>query len=181
MLIEQVDGVHAEPLQRGLGDLLDMRRPAVEPFPDLCPGRIDVEAELGGDHDLSPEGLKRLADEFLVDEGAIDFGGVEEGDAAFDSRPKKGDHLLPVGRWSISEAHSHAAEANGRDLKATASKFALLHRFWSLQSRSRVDQANSKSADGFYAEPRKLLNVRRQRILAFRCFLAGALPFRSGR
>jgi hypothetical protein len=43
---------------------------------------IDIEAELGGDHDLVPHRCERFADHFLVGEGAIDLGGVEEGDAA---------------------------------------------------------------------------------------------------
>jgi hypothetical protein len=70
---------------------------------------IDREAELGGDHDLSRIGAQRLADEFLVGERAIDFGGVEEGDAAFDRRADQVDlprvrfciaHLLaPSARW----------------------------------------------------------------------------------
>ena len=46
--------------------------------------RIDIEAEFGGDHDLFPERRQRFADQLLVGERAIDFGGVEEGDAALD-------------------------------------------------------------------------------------------------
>ena len=37
-----------------------------------------------------------FADEFLVRERAIDFGGVEERDALFDGRPDQGNHLLLV-------------------------------------------------------------------------------------
>jgi hypothetical protein len=45
---------------------------------------VDVEAELGGDDDLVADGREGFADELFVDEGAVDFGGVEEGDAAVD-------------------------------------------------------------------------------------------------
>ena len=45
---------------------------------------IDVEAELGGDHHPVAHRPQRLADHLLVGEGAIDLGGVEEGDAALD-------------------------------------------------------------------------------------------------
>jgi hypothetical protein len=31
----------------------------------------DIEAELGGDHDIVAERRQRLADQFLVDEGAL--------------------------------------------------------------------------------------------------------------
>ncbi len=55
--------------------------------------RIDVEAELGGDHDLVAERRQRLADEFLVGERAVDLGGVEEGDAALDGRADQRDRL----------------------------------------------------------------------------------------
>ena len=46
---------------------------------------IDLEAELGGDHHLVAHRRQRLADQFLIGEGAIDLGGVEEGDAALDA------------------------------------------------------------------------------------------------
>jgi aryl-alcohol dehydrogenase-like predicted oxidoreductase len=76
------------------------------------------------------------------------------------------------------------AEASLKRLRVDAIDLFYQHRVdpdVPIEDVAGSDQANSKSADGFYAEPRKLLNVRRQRIFAFRCFLAGALPFRSGR
>ena len=68
--------------------------------------RIDFEPELGGDHHLLAEGSEGFADEFFVREWAVDFGGVEEGDAAFDGRPNQRDPLLlfygwPVGKSSV--------------------------------------------------------------------------------
>ena len=39
VLIEQVDGVDLEPLERGLGDLLDVLRPAVQARPSLAARR----------------------------------------------------------------------------------------------------------------------------------------------
>ncbi len=77
MLIEEVDDIGLEPLQRSLGDLPDVLRPAVEAA--LLAGlRIDIEAEFGGDHDLLAEGRQRFADKLLVGERAVDFRGVEE-------------------------------------------------------------------------------------------------------
>ena len=52
------------------------------------PVRIELEAELGRDHDLVAEGRERFADELFVRERAIDFGRVEERDAAIDRRSR---------------------------------------------------------------------------------------------
>jgi hypothetical protein len=45
-----------------------------------------IEAELGGNHDLSAERSKRFADQFFVGERPINFGGVEKRDAALYGR-----------------------------------------------------------------------------------------------
>ena len=62
--------------------------PAVEPG---LLAVLDVEAELGGDHHLVADRRERLADQLLVGEGAVDLGGVEEGDAALDRRADQRD------------------------------------------------------------------------------------------
>ena len=57
--------------------------------PRFCPGRgIDVEAELGRDHDAIAERSQSFADDLLVLERPIDLGGVEEGHALV--RPRRG-------------------------------------------------------------------------------------------
>ena len=116
-----------QPLERGLGDLLDVLRAAVHAAAARL--RIEVEAELGGDHDLVAEGGEGFADELLVRERAVDFGGVEERDAALDGRPDQRDPVLLVDCRAVAKAQSHAAEPDGRDFQAAVSKFALLHRF----------------------------------------------------
>ena len=58
--------------------------------------RSRVEAELRGDHDLVADGGERLADELFVGERAVDLGGVEERDAAFDGGAEEREHLLSV-------------------------------------------------------------------------------------
>ena len=65
------------------------------------PARVDVEAELGGDHDLVAHRLERLADQLLVVERAVDLGGVEERDAALHRRAKQRDHLGPGRRRAV--------------------------------------------------------------------------------
>ena len=84
VLIEQVDASVLSRLQRGLGDLPDVLRPAVQA--DVRERPAECVAELGRDHDLVAERRQRLADQFLVRERAVGLGGVEEGDAALDRR-----------------------------------------------------------------------------------------------
>jgi len=80
VLIEQIDDAGLEPLERGLRDLFDVLRPAIQAALLAC-ARIDVEAETGCDHDLLADRGKRLAHQFLVGERAVDFGGVEKRNA----------------------------------------------------------------------------------------------------
>lgn len=80
MLIEQIDDIGLEPLERGRRNLFDVLRPAIQAAL-LARTPIDVEAELGCDHDLLADRGKRLAHQFLVGERAVDFGGVEKRNA----------------------------------------------------------------------------------------------------
>ena len=108
-------------------DLLDVIR-------DGCPARCIV---LGRWNQLNPnlvaittrvaDRRESLADELLVGERAIDFGGVEEGHASLDRRPDERDHLLLVRGRAVGKAQAHAAEPDGRNFEAALSKFALLH------------------------------------------------------
>jgi hypothetical protein len=59
-------------------------RPAVEHAPPLFSFARRPPTELRGDHDAPPEWLERLSPQLLVRERAVDLGGIEEGDAAFD-------------------------------------------------------------------------------------------------
>ncbi len=134
VLIEQVDYIGFEALERGLGDLLDVLRTAVQAAPTRSAIGIRFEPEFGGDHHLVTKWSQRFAHEFFVGERTVNFGGVEERYAAFDGRPNQRDHLLLVRSRTITEAHSHAAEAECRNFQIAFSKFALLHCF-SLSNR----------------------------------------------
>ena len=98
---------------------------------------VDIEAELGRDHDLVAKRRKRFADDFLVGERAIDFGGVEQGDPALDRAADQRDCVFLRQRRSIAEADAHAAEADGRDLRAAAAQLTSLH--WRFLSKIFVD------------------------------------------
>ena len=95
VLVEQVDGVDAQPLEGGVGDPLDVLGSAGQA--GLAAVGVEREAELGGDDDLAAERFEGFADEFLVDERAVDLGGVEEGDAPFDGRAEQRD-VVGAGR-----------------------------------------------------------------------------------
>jgi hypothetical protein len=134
VLVEQIDAVGLQPLERGLGDLLDVLRPAVQAAL-LARIRIDIEAELGRDHDLLAHRRERLAHQLLVRERTVDFGGVEKRDAALDGRTDQRDSLLLIDWRTVAEAQSHAAEPDGRNFQSALSEFALLHRISSRGHR----------------------------------------------
>jgi hypothetical protein len=93
VLIQQVDGVHLQPPQHRVDHLTNVLGPAVEAVAATV--GIDPKAELGGDHDLIPEGSQGFADEFFVREGAVGLGGVEHRHTALDGRPDDVNPLLP--------------------------------------------------------------------------------------
>jgi hypothetical protein len=128
VLVEQVDDIGAEPLQRGLGHGLDMLGPAVDADHRRRTGfcGVELEAEFGGDDDTVAHGLQRLAEKFFIVEGAVGFGRVEQRDAEVDGamqRPRRFGIVLRA----IGEAHAHAAEADGRNGEIF-SEFAGFHR-----------------------------------------------------
>ena len=84
VLIEKIDDIGPEPLERSLGDFLDVRGPAIQPSL-LAGAGINFESEFGGDHRLLAERSKRFAHQFFVGERTIDFRGIEKCDAALDS------------------------------------------------------------------------------------------------
>jgi len=80
MLIDQVNCLDLESLERPLNGLLDMLRLTVK----TTRLRRKIEPELCGDHHLITERGEGFAHEFFVGERAIDFGGIKERDAMFD-------------------------------------------------------------------------------------------------
>ena len=75
VLIEQVDMVGPQALQRSLDHLADMLGPAIEP--DHLALLVDLEAELRADQNLVANRLQRLANQLLVDERTVALCGVE--------------------------------------------------------------------------------------------------------
>src|SRR5208282_4289212 len=127
MLIEEIEGIDLEALERGVGNALDLLGAAIWTNKARTSIRLQLKAKLGGDRHFAAEGRKAFAEEFFVGVRTIDFGGVEESDTAIDGGVEEGDHFLLVLRRTVRKTHSHAAQAEGRDFQAAFSKFALLH------------------------------------------------------
>src|SRR5262249_53411023 len=102
--------VDLETFQRGLGDLPDIFRTAVEASPTLSRLWIDVEPELGSDHYAAPEGSQCFAYQLFVHERPVTFSGIEEGDATFDGRPDQRNAVLLLHCWAVPKAQPHTAE-----------------------------------------------------------------------
>ena len=84
VLVIEVDRTYAQPLQRAVDDMADAVGMTGDPAARLALLRVDVEAELGGDHDLVAVRGECLANKLLVGKGPVDLRGVEERDAPID-------------------------------------------------------------------------------------------------
>src|SRR2546430_4843907 len=125
MLIEQIDHVPSESLQRSFSNFFDVLWPTIDTH--LLAFRTNFESELRSDHHLLTHRSERFAHKFFVRERSVNFSGIEERDAKFNRLAKQRDHLLLIFRRTVPKAHSHTAQPDGRDFQATLSKFALLH------------------------------------------------------
>jgi hypothetical protein len=131
MLIEQVDDVGPEPLQRRFDNVADVFGLAVHA--GLLAGLgIEPEAELGGDRDLFAKRRQRLADQRLVCEWSIDLRSVEEGHAALDGVADQLDILLLFEGAAVTRTDPHASKADRRHVEAAFSKLAHLHCCFSI-------------------------------------------------
>ena len=127
VLVEQVDRIHIQSFERCFCDFPDMFRPAVQLSPLSAFVRIGGKTEFCGDNDVFSERGKRFPDQFLVRERPIYFGSIEESDTAFDSTTDDRDHFLFVFGRTVTEAHSHTTQTNGRYFRTVLSQLAFLH------------------------------------------------------
>src|SRR3954467_6501316 len=124
MLIEQVDAIGPEPLQRRVSNRTDLRRPAVEASYFTVD---DVEPELRGDRHPVSDRLQGFPDEVFVRVGPVHFGCIEERHACVDGCPDDGDAVL-ARRWpSVALADTHAAETERGNLESIQTQRAFLH------------------------------------------------------
>jgi hypothetical protein len=134
VLIVQVDGVDAEPLQRRVAGAPDVRGRSVDT--DEGSVRGAHVAELRRDDDLIAPVFDRRADEPFVRGRAVRVGGVQEVDAEIEGAVNRRDRfgVVPAG---VEIGHPHAAESDrGHALRGPAERAVLpLHAI----SSSRVD------------------------------------------
>src|SRR5581483_4054545 len=110
MLIEEIDDVGLEAFKGGVGYFLNVPGSAIEA--GLFARRVDLEAELGRDRQLIPEGSECLAYQFFIRVGPVDLGRVEECDSLIDGGADHGDPLLLIDGGSIAKAQTHASETD---------------------------------------------------------------------
>lgn len=127
VLIQQVDVVRPQPLERLVHDLLDLLRPAIQAFAQFAV--LDVEPELGADQDVLPHGGQGLADQLFVGVRAVNLGRVEERHSQFHRPAKQPDHGLLVRNEAAVVVHPHAAESQARYFQAVlpGSERAAVH------------------------------------------------------
>src|SRR5271163_3381364 len=142
MLIEQVDIVGAQPLQRALRRLANVLGPARSLDADLL-SVYEAKTKLGGDYDLVAPPLESPSEQLLVCARTIDLGRVEEVASQFDGAMQCGDRFSLV-RRTVGLAHAHATETDRRHLEALAAKFASAHRHGCVPP---INQSNPGSPD----------------------------------
>ena len=125
VLIQQIDRLHPQALQRTFHRLANMLRTAVQ---HLLPRRLrQVETELGGDDDPIAHRRQRFAQQFLVRERTVNLRGIEERHAFVDRGADQIDRLPFIGGRAVAKAQSHTAQPQRRDFQPFAPQFACLH------------------------------------------------------
>ena len=127
MLVEEVDGVHLQPVQHRINDFSDVFGTAVEPATALPSLRVDVKAEFRRDDHLIAKRRERFANEFFVREWAICLCRIEEGHATLEPGTNDLDAVLTRYRRTIGRRQSHASVPESRDFKIALTQLALLH------------------------------------------------------
>ena len=90
VLVEQVNPVGAQPLQRFLCNLANILRAAIK----AITGPSVFKPELGCNDDLVADGGKRLTKQFLIIARPVGFGGVEEGNAEINGVTEQRDRFV---------------------------------------------------------------------------------------
>src|SRR5262249_49713164 len=131
MLVEQIDGIDRETLERFFCNLFDVVRSAVQSTPLATVAGVGSPPEFRRDDDFAAKRREGFADKFFVQQRAIDLGGIEECNTPFHGGVQKSNHLLFIFWRSVGPAHSHISKSYGRYVQIPNSKFARLHRDYS--------------------------------------------------
>src|SRR4029077_17501600 len=106
VLIEQIDHIGSESLERSVSNFFDVLRSAIQLTRPRIAGGRRSEPKLRSDHHLLTHRSERFAHKFLVREWAVNFSGIEEGDAKFNRFAKQRDHLLLIFRRTVADRKS---------------------------------------------------------------------------
>jgi hypothetical protein len=118
----EVDVVRGQPAQRAL-DLAD--DPATRVAALVRVVVVHGAVELGGEHDVVPAALERLADDLLGLAARVDVGGVDDVDPGVQGPVDDADALLMV-RVAPGPEH-HGSQGERADLDAGPSQVAVVH------------------------------------------------------
>jgi hypothetical protein len=134
VLVEKINHIGLQSLERSLSNLFDVVRPAIQVRPARASRGIGREAKFCGNHNLPADRRQCLTNELFVSEGTIDLRCIEEGDTVFHRRSDQRDHFLFICCRAKTETHSHAAEPKRRNFQIAFSKFAFLHEHRNLRA-----------------------------------------------
>src|SRR5262245_36869606 len=123
--VVKVDGLYAEPFETALDRLADVFGTAVNASNRGIVG-IAHDAELGGQKHLIALPLDRATDQLFIGVGPVHVRRVQKIDAKLQRAVNGGDRFSIV-TARVKLAHAHAAEADGRNLRAVSAKSSLLH------------------------------------------------------
>src|SRR5258708_22159680 len=121
VLIQQVNVIGLESLERAFDGLTDILRPARCFGADLL-AVLETKAKFGGDDYLVAPALERPAEQLLVGEGTIALGRIEEGASDLDGTVKCSDRFFLI-RRTIGLAHGHTTETDRGYLESLTAKF----------------------------------------------------------
>jgi hypothetical protein len=125
MLVVEVDGLDAQPLQAGFAGLQHVVGPPVDAICRARLRRLGL-AELGGEHDAVAPSLDGAADQRLVVAPAIHVGAVEMGDAKIDGPADQVLRCRIVGR-AVDTRQRHATQPDRADPQAVRAQTTLCH------------------------------------------------------
>src|SRR5260370_26028789 len=121
VLIKKVNVIGLESLERAFYGLTDILRPASCFGADLL-SVLETKTKFGADDHLVAPALERPAEQFLVGEGTIALGRVEEGASDLDGTVKCRDRFFLI-RRTIGLAHGHTTETDRGYLESLTAKF----------------------------------------------------------
>ncbi|MNF74851.1 hypothetical protein D3C84_568950 [compost metagenome] len=131
MLVVQVEGFDAEPLEGAVDRGADVFRASVDPSGGRV-RRIADDAELACQKHLITLAGDGFADQFFVGVRAVHVGGVEQVDAQFQRTMQGGRGFPGVRAGGVEISHAHAAQTDRADLRTVFTQLTCLHEISSL-------------------------------------------------